>query len=408
MSTRDLSTLPIAPHLRSRLVARGFSCVGDVLDLGVTNLRTSLQITAAEARAIVRACANQYTPSADGTSASDFLKRRTVHVPISTLCHSLDMLLGGGIASGSITEFCGAPGVGKTQLAMQIAADAVIPKELGGTAGEALFVDTEGSFTRERMAQIASAMTVSCRRRSAHLQSSSNLSALRTDLQDERKESSRNQTQCCSLTEELVLERVHYCRVHDMTEQLAVILTLSQFLSKHPQCRVVIIDSIAFHFRHDFADQLGQRARLLQSMAQKLAECADRFGVAVVLMNQVTTRVKPSSTTSPTEKVSNSNGNGNGNSSNSKTEAAELVPALGESWGHACTHRVLLGLGADGRRYASVYKSPSLPPNRVCFAVTQDGVRDDELGFMGMDELSTCNDSHASSSSGDELDAYPY
>jgi hypothetical protein len=55
-----------------------------------------------------------------------------------------------------------------------------------------------------------------------------------------------------------------------------------------------------------------------------------------------------------------------------------------------------------------VYKSPSLPPNRVCFAVTQDGVRDDELGFMGMDELSTCNDSHASSSSGDELDAYPY
>jgi hypothetical protein len=56
--------------------------------------------------------------------------------------------------------------------------------------------------------------------------------------------------------------------------------------------------------------------------------------VSVVMMNQVTTKIH------------------NGGS------MATLVPALGESWSHACTHRVMLSW-RGGQRVAHLCKSPS-------------------------------------------------
>jgi RAD51-like protein 2 len=35
---------------------------------------------------------------------------------IITFCSDLDAILGGGVPTGQVTEFCGVPGVGKTQL----------------------------------------------------------------------------------------------------------------------------------------------------------------------------------------------------------------------------------------------------------------------------------------------------
>jgi RAD51-like protein 2 len=35
---------------------------------------------------------------------------------VVTFCERLDDMLGGGVPSGKITEFCGAPGIGKTQI----------------------------------------------------------------------------------------------------------------------------------------------------------------------------------------------------------------------------------------------------------------------------------------------------
>jgi RecA/RadA recombinase len=37
-----------------------------------------------------------------------------------------------GVARGCVTEFCGAPGIGKTQLGMQVAVSVQIPAVLGG------------------------------------------------------------------------------------------------------------------------------------------------------------------------------------------------------------------------------------------------------------------------------------
>lgn len=50
------------------------------------------------------------------TTAWDLINDAQLQQPITTFSLQLDELFGGGIPVGKLTEFCGAPGVGKTQL----------------------------------------------------------------------------------------------------------------------------------------------------------------------------------------------------------------------------------------------------------------------------------------------------
>lgn len=49
-------------------------------------------------------------------SAYDVLSEEKSFLPISTSCNALDDILGGGITLSKVTEICGCPGAGKTQL----------------------------------------------------------------------------------------------------------------------------------------------------------------------------------------------------------------------------------------------------------------------------------------------------
>ena len=78
-------------------------------------------------------------------NARDLLLNRKTHQNhIVTYCQELDQLLGGGIALGQVTEVCGSPGAGKTQLAMQLAVMCRLPKSFGGVEGKTLYIDAEG------------------------------------------------------------------------------------------------------------------------------------------------------------------------------------------------------------------------------------------------------------------------
>ena len=94
---------------------------------------------------------------AGAKSASEMLREEAEKLPIYTFCQELDDLLGGGVAVGEITELCGCPGIGKTQMCIQLCASTQIPVPFGGLDGAAVYVDTEGSFTAERAADIAEA-----------------------------------------------------------------------------------------------------------------------------------------------------------------------------------------------------------------------------------------------------------
>ncbi|PSQ45443.1 DNA repair protein RadB, partial [Halobacteriales archaeon SW_6_65_15] len=57
---------------------------------------------------------------------------------ISTGCDALDDLLGGGIERGTVTQVYGAPGAGKTNVALSTAV------EVAASGGTAVYIDTEG------------------------------------------------------------------------------------------------------------------------------------------------------------------------------------------------------------------------------------------------------------------------
>ena len=56
------------------------------------------------------------TSSPRSRSALEMLQQEQNASCIVTFCERLDDMLGGGVPTGKITEFCGAPGIGKTQI----------------------------------------------------------------------------------------------------------------------------------------------------------------------------------------------------------------------------------------------------------------------------------------------------
>ena len=63
---------------------------------------------------------------------------------ITTGSSDLDILLGGGIETGGITEVFGEFRTGKTQLCHTICVTAQRPLDQGGAEGRVIYVDTEG------------------------------------------------------------------------------------------------------------------------------------------------------------------------------------------------------------------------------------------------------------------------
>jgi len=263
-------------------------------------------------------------------SARQIYDREKFTRRIITFSSDLDKILGGGVAIGQLTEFCGVPGVGKTQLGMQLSINVQLPAAFNGVAGEAVYIDTEGSFTAERCAQMAAAFCT-------------HLHKIGAARKDEARQAAASATTVIG-----IMGKIHLFRVRDVTEQLAVIEVLPEFLSAHPSVRLVVIDSVTFHFRQDVED-MAARTRQLGQMAQSLMALAGRHQLAVVLMNQVTTRV-------------------NGQ------DQSRLVPALGDSWAHAATSRIIL-YWQDSTRHAFVYKSPTQPAAAAEYVVTLDGIR---------------------------------
>ena len=70
----------------------------------------------------------------------------------------VELIQTGGVPLGSITEICGAAGVGKTQMCMQLCVNVQLPEFLNGLAGQAVYIDTEGSFNTKRLALMTAAI----------------------------------------------------------------------------------------------------------------------------------------------------------------------------------------------------------------------------------------------------------
>ncbi|KZV46185.1 hypothetical protein F511_15195 [Dorcoceras hygrometricum] len=296
----EVSSLPISTAQRGKLISSGYTSISSLLSVSPSQLVQDLNISENEALEILRVASwrsgsdkidreRRLSIVNGAQTAWDMLNEEESSIRITTSCSNLDDILGGGISCKEVTEIGGVPGIGKTQIGIQLAVNVQIPSDCGGVEGKAIYIDTEGSFMVERALQIAEACA--------------------EDIQEYNSFQTKD---------------FHACHI-----------------------KVVVVDSITFHFRQDFED-MALRTRLLGGMALKLMNLAKKFNLAVVLLNQVTTKYSEGS--------------------------FQLTLALGDSWSHASTNRIILFWNGD-ERYAYIDKSPYMKSASAPYAVTQKGIR---------------------------------
>ncbi|XP_070571509.1 DNA repair protein RAD51 homolog 3-like [Ptychodera flava] len=340
---RDIATFPFPPEQKRQLLEAGFQTVSDLLEVSPIELAKELGVSNEDALEILEVvkgkdgdegavAGSKKSLGTRSMSALEKLKEEQELTSVITFCEELDDILGGGVPMTKITEMCGVPGIGKTQLCMQLAVDVQIPAVFGGCEGEAVYVDTEGSFMVDRVIDIAQGTVTHCQ----HITGIEN--------NPEHKEAMDG------FTVESILSKIYVYRCSDYLQLLATVILLPEFLQSHTKVKLVVIDSVAFHFRSNF-DDMASRTRILNGLAQNLIKMATQFQLAVVLTNQMTTRFR-----------------------SDVRGQSQLVPALGESWGHASTIRVIL-FWENNQRFARLYKSPSKKDATVPYQITMDGVR---------------------------------
>ncbi|GAB1205657.1 hypothetical protein APSETT445_004335 [Aspergillus pseudonomiae] len=181
---------------------------------------------------------NKCLPSASGfITAMELSHQRKRVVRISTGSKQFDAILGGGFQSMSISEVFGEFRCGKTQLSHTMSVVAQLPKEMGGADGKVAYIDTEGTFRPERIAQIAERFGVDA-------------------------DSAR--------------ENIAYARALNSEHQLELLNVLSKEFTGG-EYRLLIIDSIMNCFRVDYCGrgELADRQQKLNQFLMKLAHMAE-------------------------------------------------------------------------------------------------------------------------------------
>ena len=359
---REVESLNLVPSMKSMLRSHGMLYVSDLKELGgAFELAQYLGVESQVALEVLRAA--EATPAQLTSSEWTYnaLKRVTEEKGVITFVKSLDVLLGNGAAIGQITEFAGTPGVGKTQMAIQLCLDVQIPTAFAGIGGRAVYIDTEGAFwnAMDRVSQMAEAVV-------KHLRRS-------TKGRDGAVDEARAKI-AADITAEGFLQGIDCYRAHTRSELMAQTAALDARLALDPTIKLVVIDSVAFPFRTvgmHAKDAARVRDRELQDLAATLHRLAFERRVAVVVMNHLGLKF---------DKV---------------VQSFALAPVLGEVWHHAVSTRVLLyqqprddaswgvgtGVGLPHhhcRRVAQLVKSTRQRSGAAFFRIVREGVREDK------------------------------
>ncbi|KAI8969217.1 P-loop containing nucleoside triphosphate hydrolase protein [Mycotypha africana] len=294
--------------LREKLDNGGYQTLEELKQTSILELTKELQLSTEEVEYVIKVCGREPTTVQKRTLAEIIAAEQ--ENSITTLSKNVDTLLGGhGIPPFKITELCGEPGSGKTQLCMQLAVNVQLDKEKGGVDGECLYIDTEGSFQVSRYINIG--------RRHFSI--------------------------------EKMLKSIHVFRILDHSELIAMIRQLPDIMQHYPKIKLVIIDSIAYHFRLNVLDARARTA-ILNYTARMLIELAKVYTLSVVVTNHVA----------------------------SDGYQGPLTPSLGSEWGYWCANRLFL-FRRRHYRFGFLYKAVENENSRpVQFHIREEGIGDPE------------------------------
>ena len=311
----DLEVLKgVGPSIAAKLRQAGFTTVES---LAVVPLRELVERAGigTETASKVSALAREIVQMGFMTAA-ELLEKRKFMRRCSTGSKALDAILGGGIETQAMTEFAGEFATGKTQICLTLSVLAQRSVEEGGFGGRVLYVDTEGTFSPERVYSISEARSM-----------------------DTAK----------------VLENIRVAKVYN-SDHLCILIDSLFKVCQEEDAKLVIVDSIISHFRGEYVgrENLAERQQKLNLYLHKLIRLSEAYNLAVVLTNQVHAR-PDAFFTDPTN------------------------PTGGHVMAHASTHRVLLKRGKGNLRNARIIDSPYLPAAEASFMISAKGIEDAEL-----------------------------
>uniref|UniRef100_A0A182N4E6 DNA repair protein RAD51 homolog 3 n=1 Tax=Anopheles dirus TaxID=7168 RepID=A0A182N4E6_9DIPT len=279
-------------------------------------------------------------------TALDLWKEEENRNGLVTFCKDLDLALGSGISVGMITELCGPPGSGKTQLCMQLAVNVKIPRLLGGLEGRAAYLDTNYGFSPQRVQEMAQACYSHC----------TNVALLHELNAIEM---------FAGFTQATALDDIIYAHVSNCNQLLEALAILQNRLYDGERIKLIVIDSLSFLIRNTITRSL-ERVKRLHEVLTQLHKLAHRFGCAVIITNDITTRISDAE-------------------NSQRPEEPQIVPALGGSHTHKINQRILLGRDESNSDHpsqrspptyvASIVKGNFRPEYTVAFRIETAGIR---------------------------------
>ncbi len=238
---------------------------------------------------------------------------------ITTGSAELNKILGGGFQTGKLTEVYGPFKSGKTALASTISVTCQLLKKEGGLDGSIAYIDTENTFSKEKIKRIAKRF---------------------------------------GLDPKSVLSQIYHARIYSSDHQSQMIQK-AEMLCKTRGVRLIIVDSLMALLRSEYVGigKLAVRQGVLNSMIHGLSRIAETYNCAVLLTNQVATKMM-------------------GIFSGNDAIGGNIVA-------HGCHFRVMFktkGFSSNSslKRRAVIVDAPDLPPNECEFFITSAGVADTE------------------------------
>lgn len=306
----ELEDIPgVGKKIAEKLTEVGFTDLMAIAVSSPSELAAIVEIGEGQARKIITSVREMLDIGFE--SADKIMKRKLEASKITTNVSSLNKLLGGGLETQAITEAYGQFASGKSQLAFQLAVDVQLPKEKGGLGRNCLFIDTENTFSPDRIVNIAKAIGVD---------------------------------------PEKTLKNIFVARAFNSEHQIFLVEKASELIEEK-NIGLIIIDSLTSHFRADYIGrgELARRQQKLNKHLHVLQRLADGHNLAVFVTNQVMARPD-------------------------MLFGDPTAPVGGHVLAHQATYRLYLRKGKAGTRVCKLVDAANLPETECVFKITENGL----------------------------------
>ena len=313
-SIEDIKLPGIGKVTIDKLKAAGFTDMASIAASSPTDLSVATGLSETMAAKIINAV-REYLGLLDFETADKILEKRKKIKRITTGSKAFDNILDGGIETGAITEIFGSYGSGKTQIAHMLSINVQLPEDKGGLERPAYYIDAEGTFRPERIAEI-------CKHR--------------------------------GLDEQKILKNIYVTRVFTSDHQEAVLRKIEDRIRKGEiKPGLVVVDSIMSHLRTEYVGrgELAERQSKLKEQLMILKRIAEVYDVAVLITNQVQARPD--------------------------IMFGKPMDAIGgHVLAHASTYRIWIRKAKEDKRIVRIIDSPYTPEVEAVFRITSAGIED--------------------------------